>query len=460
MSVIVRFAPSPTGFLHIGNARTALFNYLFAKKMGGKFLLRIEDTDYARSTDAAVDVIFEGLKWLGIHYDGEAVFQSARIDKHRLAVEKLLASGHAYKCYATLEEIERIKQDALEENRKIIYRDREEVRDMPDSDYVVRLKMPLTGEMLIRDHVQGDVTIAHAQLDDMILLRSDGTPTYMLAVVVDDIDMNVTHIIRGDDHLINAFRQSILFKALGAKPPEFAHIPLIHASDGAKLSKRHGAMSVRDWRNLGYPAEMMCNYLARLGWSLGDKEVFTMEEATGAFDLKDIGRSPAKLDNDKIAHLSGLYLRNMDAKTLINRLIQFRKETGQVPYDERVKSVFISVADLFKQRVSTFAELDRELAFFIENPQKDDKAKELLLDAGNIQKLKAIVEKFSGLIVWDNESVAHALKEFLNEHHLKMPQIGSVVRACVAGRVSTPDLVPVLVALGQETVLQRIKVVF
>ena len=460
MSVIVRFAPSPTGFLHIGNARTALFNYLFAKKMGGKFLLRIEDTDYARSTDEAVDVIFEGLKWLGLHYDGEAVFQSARIDKHRLAVEKLLASGHAYKCYATSEEIERIKQDALEENRKIIYRDREEVRDMPDRDYVVRLKMPLTGEMLIRDHVQGDVTIAHSQLDDMVLLRSDGTPTYMLAVVVDDIDMNVTHIIRGDDHLINAFRQSILFQALGAKPPEFAHIPLIHAPDGTKLSKRHGAMSVRDWRNLGYPAEMMCNYLARLGWSLKDKEVFTMAEAIEAFALQDIGRSPARLDNDKISHLSGLYLRNMDAGSLIQRLMQFRKETRQPAYDDNVKAVFISVADLFKQRVSTFAELDKELAFFIEMPHADEKAKELLQDEKNIKNLEVIVEKFSALTIWDNDSVAQTLKEFLNEQNLKMPQIGPVIRAAVAGRISTPDLVPVLVALGQETVLHRIRAVF
>ena len=460
MSARVRFAPSPTGFLHIGNARTALFNYLFAKKNNGKFLLRIEDTDKERSTEEAVDVIIEGLKWLGLHYDDEIIFQSANIEKHKAAAEQLIAAGKAYKCYATAEEVEKLRFDAREDNHKVIYPDRNGVRDLEyieELDYVVRLKTPMEGEAVIYDQIQGEVRIQNSEIDDFVLLRSDGTPTYMLAVVVDDIEMEISHIIRGDDHLINAFRQAVLFDALGAKLPKFAHMPLIHGDDGAKLSKRHGALSVTDWRQMGYPAEMILNYLAGLGWSMGNKEVFTVEEASGAFGLKKVSKSPSRLDFDKINHLSGLYLRAMDAETLIARLNDYLKETKQSIFDADLSQRLLIVADLFKQRASHFAELRDELNFFRDVPEKDEKAKALLDDEVNKERLGMLLEKFQTIAEWKADNIAAGIKEFLAENELKMPKIGPVLRSALAGRTSTPDLGPILEVLGKETVIKRIE---
>ncbi|MEM6602971.1 MAG: glutamate--tRNA ligase [Pseudomonadota bacterium] len=460
MTVRVRFAPSPTGFLHIGNARTALFNYLFAKRHNGKFLLRIEDTDKARSTDEATDTIIEGLKWLGLDYDEGLVFQSARLEAHRAAAARLVENGHAYKCYATEDEIQKLRQDAREDNSKIIYPDRDGVRDDIDTDhrdYVIRLKTPLSGERVISDLVQGDVTVAHSELDDFVLLRSDGTPTYMLAVVVDDIDMKITHIIRGDDHLLNAFRQSALYEGLGAKPPQFAHIPLIHGQDGTKLSKRHGALSVTDWRDFGYPAEMICNYLALLGWSMGEQEFFTLDMASKKFDIKDVNRNPSQLDFDKINHMSGVYLRDMPAETLIKRLNQFLYETGQNSYSEDISKILISVADLFKKRAENFKELDQELRFYAYEPEKDEKALSLLSDETNISRLRKLLEKFKALDIWSAETIDTTIKELLTEENIKMGKIGPVIRAAVAGRTSTPDLCPVLAALPKDIALKRIE---
>lgn len=458
--VRVRFAPSPTGFLHIGNARTALFNYLFALRHGGKFLLRIEDTDRERSSDEAVDVIFAGLKWLGIIHEGEPVFQSARFERHKDIAYRLLASGHAYKCYATAEEIEKLRVDAQESNHKIIYPDRDEHREgFEGQDFVVRLKTPMTGKTVIKDLIQGEVKIEHSQLDDFVLLRSDGTPTYMLAVVVDDIDMEITHIIRGDDHLINAFRQSIIYKALGVEVPEFAHMPLIHGSDGAKLSKRHGAMSVTDWQKLGYPAEMICNYLARLGWSFGDKEIFSIEEASKVFDLKNVTKSPARLDYDKINHLSGLYLRNMESDVLIQRLDQFLREMKQTPFPTALNPALVSVAELFKKRANNFVELANELAFFRAMPELDETASKLLGEEENKQKLKDVISLFETISDWKSEVIGGELKNFLHEKNLKMPALFPVIRAAIAGRTAMPDLPPILKALGKDEVLKRIKAI-
>jgi glutamyl-tRNA synthetase len=311
--VVTRFAPSPTGFLHIGGARTALFNWLYAKRFGGKFLLRIEDTDRERSTEAAVKAIIDGLTWLGLDWDGEAVSQFARAERHREVAGQLLASGRAYRCYASIEELEAMRETARLEGRPMRYdgrwRDRDPALAPPGVAPVIRLKARQEGETVIDDLVQGKVTFANKDLDDLVLLRSDGNPTYMLAVVVDDHDMGVTHIIRGDDHLTNAARQTQIYQALGWDVPAMAHIPLIHGPDGAKLSKRHGALGVDAYRAMGYLPAGLCNYLARLGWSHGDKEFFTTDELIGAFDLAAVGRSPSRFDYAKLENVNGHYMR-------------------------------------------------------------------------------------------------------------------------------------------------------
>jgi glutamyl-tRNA synthetase len=322
--VVTRFAPSPTGFLHIGGGRTALFNWLYARRFGGTMLLRIEDTDRERSTDAAIDAILDGLSWLGITWDGDVVYQFARAARHREVAESLLASGRAYYCYATPQELEEMREKARAEGRPLRYdgrwRDRDPADAPPGVKPVIRLRAPTEGETVVEDHVQGRVTWQNKDLDDLVLLRSDGTPTYMLAVVVDDHDMGVTHVIRGDDHLTNAARQTQIYHALGWDVPEMAHIPLIHGPDGAKLSKRHGALGVDAYRSLGYLPVALRNYLVRLGWSHGDQEFFSTEEMIAAFDLSGIGRSPARFDFAKLEHLNGHYMRASSDEDLIAAL--------------------------------------------------------------------------------------------------------------------------------------------
>ena len=325
-NIITRFAPSPTGFLHIGGARTALFNYLFAKHHGGKFLLRIEDTDRVRSTDAATEAILDGLKWLGIDWDDDPIYQFARSDIHAAAAKKLVEAGKAYYCFLTQEELEEEREEAIHEGRHYIvkskWRDADLSTHPQDKKSVIRLKAPLTGETVIRDLVQGDVVVANDHLDDMILLRSNGTPTYMLAVVVDDHDMGVTHIIRGDDHLTNAARQIILYEAFGWEIPKMAHIPLIHGPDGAKLSKRHGAVGVDWYRDEGYLPEAMCNYLMRLGWSHGNDEIISREQAIEWFDIKSIGKSPSRLDWDKMRNVNMHYIKEADNDRLLDFVLK------------------------------------------------------------------------------------------------------------------------------------------
>ncbi|MEM1301874.1 MAG: glutamate--tRNA ligase, partial [Pseudomonadota bacterium] len=332
MTVVTRIAPSPTGYMHIGTARTALFNWLFARKHGGQFLLRVEDTDRERSTPEATDAILRGMDWLGFDYDGEAVSQFARADRHAEVAHEMLAHGHAYKCFATQDDIATFREQAKAAGESTLYRSPWRDADPathPDAPFVVRLKMPRDGETVIADAVQGDVTFQNANLDDMVLLRSDGTPVYMLAVVVDDHDMGVTHVIRGDDHLNNAARQIQIYHAMGWTVPVYAHIPLIHGPDGKKLSKRHGALGVEEYRDMGYPAAAMRNYLARLGWSHGDNEFFNDDQAREWFDLDGIGKSPARFDFKKLENLSGQHIAAADDAALLQELQSFLAATGQ-----------------------------------------------------------------------------------------------------------------------------------
>jgi len=331
--VVTRFAPSPTGMLHIGSARTALFNWAFAQHAGGRMLLRIEDTDRARSTDEAVQAILDGLSWLGIGWDGEPISQFARADRHREVVETLLAAGHAYRCYASPEELAEMRDKARAEGRPPRYDGRWRDRDPSEAPAsvapAIRIKSPLTGELVVRDHVQGDVTFRAAELDDLIILRSDGTPTYNLAVVVDDHDLGVTHVIRGDDHLTNAARQLSIYNALGWQPPEFAHIPLIHGPDGAKLSKRHGALGVAAYRQMGYLPEALRNYLARLGWSHGDDEIFSTDEFVAWFSLAGLNKAAARFDFAKLTNLNGHYLRATAPSELYQAMVSLAEELGR-----------------------------------------------------------------------------------------------------------------------------------
>ncbi|MBX6324324.1 MAG: glutamate--tRNA ligase, partial [Rhodospirillaceae bacterium] len=335
MSVVTRFAPSPTGFLHIGGARTALFNWLFARHHGGTFLLRIEDTDRERSTAAAIDAIFSGLRWLGIDWDGEALFQSSRASRHAEVAGQLVAAGKAYRCYATPEELAVMRESQRRTGRPVRspWRDRDPVQVPAGVAPTIRLRAPLDGETVVGDLVQGEIRVDNAQLDDMVLLRGDGTPTYMLAVVVDDHDMAVTHVIRGHDHLTNTFRQVQLYQALGWDIPAFAHIPLIHGPDGAKLSKRHGALGVEAYREMGFLPEAVRNYLLRLGWAHGDDEVISTEQAIAWFDLDGVGRSPARFDLAKLTNLNAHYLRQRDPASLLELVLPFIEERLGRPVD-------------------------------------------------------------------------------------------------------------------------------
>ena len=359
--VIVRFAPSPTGYLHIGGARTALFNWLFARHYQGKFLLRIEDTDRARSTPEAVDAILDSLKWLGLNWDDDIVFQFARASRHAEVANQLLKEGKAYYCYCTPEELEKMREHAkangLPQRYNSLWRDRDP-KDAPKGIApVIRFKAPHTGETLIDDHVQGTIRLDNAQLDDMVLLRADGTPTYMLSVVVDDHDMGITHIIRGDDHLTNAFRQKHLYLAAGWTVPEFAHIPLIHGPDGAKLSKRHGALGAEQYREMGFLSQAMRNYLLRLGWGHGDEEIISTEQATQWFDLPAIGRSPARFDMAKLTHINAHYIRQYDNHELVKLIIPFLTNLlGEVPSKTQLDTLVKGMSGL-KERARTLIEL-------------------------------------------------------------------------------------------------------
>jgi len=459
-SVVTRFAPSPTGFLHIGGARTALFNWLFARHHGGKALLRIEDTDRARSTQPAIDAIIAGLDWLGLDWDGDTVFQSERGARHVEVAEKLLAAGHAYRCYATSEELEEMRAAQRAAKQPLRYDGRWRHRDASEAPlgapFVVRLKTPEDGETVIDDAVQGRVTVKNSELDDYILLRSDGTPTYMLAVVVDDHDMGVTHIIRGDDHLNNAFRQLPIIRAMNAieggwDDPIYAHIPLIHGADGAKLSKRHGALGVEAYRDeMGILPEALFNYLLRLGWGYGDKEVIDRAEAIALFDIDGVGKSPARFDLKKLQNLNGLYIREADDA----RLARLAAERIGPQADA---ALLEQAMPALKTRAKDILELADGAAFlFKQRPLEITEKAQALLDADARALLAQVADRLRAGIDWTSEALEANLKAMAEELGLGLGKLAQPLRAALTGQTTSPGIFDVLVLLGREESLERI----
>ncbi|PLS20547.1 glutamate--tRNA ligase [Neptunicoccus cionae] len=458
--VVTRFAPSPTGFLHIGGARTALFNWLYARNQGGKFLLRIEDTDRERSTPEATAAIYDGLKWLGLDWDGEAISQFERRDRHAEVTQSMLDNGTAYRCYATQDEIEAFREAARAKGESTLFkspwRDADPA-DAPDLPSVVRLKAPREGEVRIKDKVQKDVKWQADTLDDMVLLRSDGTPTYMLAVVVDDHDMGVTHIIRGDDHLINAGRQSLIYRAMGWKIPVFAHIPLIHGDDGKKLSKRHGALGAEAYREMGYTPATMRNYLTRLGWSHGNDELFTTEQAVEWFDFKGLGKSPARLDLKKLDHVGGYQIGIAPDDVLLGDLQTYLQATGQGELDAdslaRVKEVLPLLRDRSKKLTDVL-----EKAYFVlgSRPFSPDAAAAKLLDSVSLGILKELTAALQHA-TWSHEGLETCLKEFSQARDLKLGKIAQPLRAALTGRTVSPSVFDMMAALGKEETLGRLQ---
>lgn len=459
--VVTRFAPSPTGYLHIGGARTALFNWLFARHHGGKYLLRIEDTDRARSTDAAIDAIFDGLDWLGLGSDEPPVFQFARAARHAEVAHALLAAGHAYKCFATPEELAELREQQRAAKQPMRYDGRWRDRDPAeggDRPFVIRLKAPREGESVIEDAVQGRVTVQNAELDDMILLRSDGTPTYMLAVVVDDHDMGVTHVIRGDDHLNNAFRQRVILSAMGWDEPVYAHIPLIHGADGAKLSKRHGAMGVDAYRDeLGMLPEAVCNYLLRLGWGHGDEEIISRERAVELFDLAGVGRSPSRFDLKKLENLNGHYLREAD-DTRLAALVAPRVAAllGRELSPEEGDQLARAMPGL-KPRAKSLHEIaDGALFLFAARPLAFDEKALALLDADALTLLTKSAEALAPLEEWSAESTEQAIRGVAESAGLGLGKVAQPLRAALTGRTTSPGIFDVLFLLGKDETLGRL----
>lgn len=464
--VVTRFAPSPTGFLHIGGARTALFNWLYAKRHGGRMLLRIEDTDRERSTQAAIDAIIDGMKWLGLDWDGDIVYQFARAARHREIAEELLARGKAYRCYASQQELDEMRELARAEKRPPRYDGRWRDRDPSDAPAgvapVIRLKAPLDGETVIDDAVQGRVVFPNKDIDDFVLLRSDGTPTYMLAVVVDDHDMGVTQIIRGDDHLTNAARQKQIYEAMDWRPPAFAHIPLIHGPDGAKLSKRHGALGVDAYRGMGYLPAALRNYLVRLGWSQGDREFFTLPEMIEAFDLAQVHRSPARFDFAKLENMNGHYLRDSNDDDLFDALIATLPWLDGGPaiaaaLDADKRAQLRAALPGLKERAKTLNQLLDGAAFlFAQRPLAlDAKAAQLLSEEGRA-RLASLAPRLAALPEWTAADIETAVRETAEKLAVKLGDLAQPLRAALTGRTTSPGIFDVLEILGRAESLARI----
>ena len=465
--VVTRFAPSPTGFLHIGGARTALFNWLYAKRFGGEFLLRIEDTDRERSTQAAVDAIIDGLDWLGLKWDGPAISQFERAGRHREVVEHMLASGGAYRCYASQEELEAMRATARAEGKPMRYdgrwRDRDPAEAPAGVKPVIRLRARQDGETIVDDKVQGKVTFANKELDDLVLLRSDGNPTYMLAVVVDDHDMGVTHIIRGDDHLTNAARQMQIYAALGWDVPVMAHIPLIHGPDGAKLSKRHGALGVDAYRELGYLPAALRNYLVRLGWSQGDREFFSTEDLIAAFDLPAIGRSPSRFDFVKLENMNGHFMRATPDAELLAILIDALPYLPGGPaiaakLDPAKRAQLAAALPGLKERAKTLVELVDGASFlFAERPLAPDEKAEDILARGGRQHIGALLTRLEAIEDWSAATTEAAVRDYAAEQGAKLGAIAQPLRAAATGRATSPGIFDVLAVLGREESLGRLR---
>ncbi len=454
MNVVTRFAPSPTGYLHIGGARTALFNWLFARRHGGTYLLRIEDTDKARSTADAIEAIHDGLSWLGLAGDEPAVSQSARNARHAEIAYALVDSGAAYKCYLSDAELTEIRNRSKETGDAVRspWRDRA-AGDMPaDASFVVRMKMPSDGTTTISDAVQGDVTVQNRVLDDMIILRADGSPTYMLAVVVDDHDMGVTHVIRGDDHLNNAFRQYMVYRGMGWDVPVFAHIPLIHGSDGAKLSKRHGALGVDAYRAMGFLPDAMFSYLLRLGWSHGDQDIFTRDEATALFDLGNVGKSPARFDLDKLYDVNSQFLRQMDEAVLCDMVLD-----AEAPTSPDARARLLTLMPLLKERARTHLDIVDGAGYLLHDGTVPivEEAASLLDDAAKVRLLQ--LDQYLQGGVWGVPELKQAVDEFMAENNLKMRDIGLPLRAALTGSKQSPSIIDIMAALGATETSRRIR---
>ncbi len=458
--VVTRFAPSPTGALHIGGARTALFNWLYARGRGGKFLLRIEDTDKARSTDENTQAILDGLTWLGLDWDGEPISQAARAERHIEVAHQMLAEGTAYKCFATQDEIEAFREEARANKTSTLYRspwrDVAEA-DQPDLPFVIRVKAPREGSTTLHDRVQGNVTWQNDQLDDMILLRSDGSPVYMHAVVVDDHDMGVTHVIRGDDHLANAFRQNLIYEAMGWDKPELAHIPLIFGPDGKKLSKRHGATGAAQYQAMGYPAAGMRNYLTRLGWSHGDDEFFTDAQARDWFDLDGINKSPARFDTKKLENLCGQHIAAAENAALLHELGDFLQATGATPLTPQQSDAMAQAMDSLKERAKTFPELIDKAHFILtERPiVPDEKAAKLLDDVhkGILSELTPQLQTAS----WSRDELEGIVAALAEAHDTKLGKLAGPLRAALSGRSVSPSVFDMMLVLGRDETIARIK---
>ncbi|MGY6633274.1 MAG: glutamate--tRNA ligase [Alkalilacustris sp.] len=457
--IVTRFAPSPTGFLHIGGARTALFNWLYARGRGGRFLLRIEDTDRARSTPEATAAILDGLRWLGLDWDGEAISQASRAKRHVEVAHAMLAAGTAYKCFASQTEIEVAREAARAEGRPTLFQS--PWRDIkptahPDAPYVIRLKAPREGETIIEDAVQGRVAFRNDHLDDMVLLRADGTPTYMHAVVVDDHDMAVTHVIRGDDHLNNAARQALVYRAMQWTVPTFAHIPLIHGPDGKKLSKRHGALGIEEYRRMGYPPAALRNYLARLGWSHGDKEFFTDTDALAWFDLDGINRAPARLDFKKLDHLSGQHIGLAPDAAVLHDLDDWLAATGAPPLVDGARDGLSRALPHLRERAKNLPEIIENAHFVLATRpiELDSKAVQALDDVsrGILRELTPRLQNAT----WQREDLEAVIRATAEDHGIGLGKLAQPLRAALAGRTVSPSVFDMMLVIGREETLARI----
>jgi glutamyl-tRNA synthetase len=457
MSVVTRFAPSPTGFLHIGGARTALFSYLFARKHGGRFLLRIEDTDRERSTDAAVKAIFDGMEWLGLAADEKPVFQTQRYDRYRAVAGQMLEQGSAYRCYCTKQELDEMRAGQMARKEKPRYDGR--CRDRTDAPAgaasVIRFKNPQTGATVVGDLIKGDITFQNHELDDLIIMRSDGNPTYNFCVVVDDWDMKVTHVIRGDDHVNNTPRQINILQALGAQPPAYAHVPMILGSDGVKLSKRHGAVSAVEYRALGFHPDAVLNYLVRLGWSHGDQELFTREEMTKLFDIGAVQKSPARFDMDKLVWVNHELLKRMAPHDAVGEFYWHMERIGVSCKDgPRLEDVFLAQ----RERCKTFVEMSEKSRFFYEAPKAyDDKDAAKHFTPAAAEVLEALVAELKGAQPWVAETI-HAVVHALAERRgVGLGQVAQPIRVAVAGMAISPPIDQTLALLGRERALARLE---
>jgi glutamyl-tRNA synthetase len=463
MTIRTRFAPSPTGLLHIGGARTALFNYLFARHHGGEFLLRIEDTDKARGSAEAVQVILDGLDWLGLQPDAAPVFQSTREARHVEVAKALLANGHAYYCYCTADELREMREAAQAAGKPPRYngywRDRDPALAPAGIPPAIRLKAPREGDTVIEDQVQGSVRVANSELDDMIILRSDGTPTYLHAVVVDDHDMEISHVIRGDDHLTNTFRQAQIYQAMGWELPQFAHIPLIHGADGAKLSKRHGAVSILEFREQGFLPEAVCNYLLRLGWGHGDAEFLTRDEQINLFTLAGVGRAASRMDYAKLTHLNGVWLRGADDARLTAEVVaRLRSEYGLAP-SAPAEARILTLMPGLKERAKTLVDLTASSAFLARSvPLPFEPKAEALLTADNRAMLARLIPPLSESD-FSSAGVDAVLRAFAVAEEKKLGQVAQPLRAALTGSTMSPGIDATLSALGREESLNRLKAV-